>query len=288
MSAKKKKRYAWILIVLMALCCLGGTGLYYAGRPWPSDMRQELAPGVVYYRRAQLVPYMMVAHIVSIEMSNPDLRIIVTPGDPNTDYPLIAETTSDFLEEYGALVAINGDGFTPWYFNSLAGYYPHPGDPVRPNGLAVSEGVQYSPGNGGPTLYISAENEVSFVLVDDSPYNAISGDFMLVTGDAPVEGLDDNHLAPRTAVGYDAYDNRLILVVIDGRQPFYSQGVTIADLADLLLYYGATEAMSLDGGGSSTMAVRGTLGAEVMNSPIEGYLPGRERPVANHLGIWLP
>jgi exopolysaccharide biosynthesis protein len=243
---------------------------------------------VVYYRRAQTVPYMMVAHIVSVDMSNPDLRILVTAGDPNTDYPMIAETTSDFLQETGALVAVNGDGFTPWYFNSLVDYYPRPGDPVRPNGLAASEGVLYSQSNGGPTLYISAENQVSFELADESIYTAISGDFMLVTGDAPVEGLDDSRLAPRTAIGYDAYDNRLILVVIDGRQPFYSQGVTIADLADLLLYYGATEAMSMDGGGSSTMAVRGLLGAEVMNSPIEGYLPGRERPVANHLGIWLP
>jgi exopolysaccharide biosynthesis protein len=235
-----------------------------------------------------MTPYMMVAHIVSINMSNPDLRVIITPGDPNTDYPLTAETTSDFLEESGALVAVNGDGFTPWYYNSPLDYYPHPGDPVRPNGLAASEGVQYSQSNGGPTLYISAENEVSFELINDSIYNAISGDFMLVTGDAPVEGLDDNRLAPRTAIGYDAYDNRLILVVIDGRQPFYSQGVTLADLADLLLYYGATEAMSMDGGGSSTMVIRRPLGPELMNSPIEGYIPGRQRPVANHLGIWLP
>lgn len=284
----KKKRFGCILVILIFLCCLGATAIYYAGRPAPKDLREELAPGVVYYRRTQALPYAMVAHIVSVSMATPELRVIVTPGDPNTEYPLVARTTSDFLERTGALAAINGDGFTPWYFNSLVDYYPHPGDPVRPNGLAASQGVQYSPGNGGPTLYISAENEVSFTASDDAPYNAISGDFMLVTGDVPVAGLDDERLAPRTAVGYDAYDNRLILVVIDGRQPFYSQGVTLADLADLLLYYGATEAMSLDGGGSSTMVVRRGARPEVMNSPIEGYIPGRQRPVANHLGIWLP
>ncbi len=277
-----------ILIVLLILLCIGLPLVYYAGRPLPTAVRRELAPGVVYYRRFHWTPNLMVAHIVSVDLNQPDVRVLVTPGDPGTEYPLRASTTSQFARDYGALVAINGDGFTPWYFNSLLDYYPHSGDPVRPNGFAASEGVVYSPSNGGPVLYISQTNRASFDQSEDPIYNAIAGDRMIVSGGAAVEGLDDNRLAPRTAVGLDAYSNRLILIVIDGRQPFYSQGATLAQLADLLIYYGATDAMSLDGGGSSTMAVRGALGVEVMNSPIDGYIPGRERPVANHLGILVP
>ncbi|MEZ0394966.1 MAG: phosphodiester glycosidase family protein [Anaerolineales bacterium] len=284
----RRKFFLWLVVILGLLCCLGLPALYYAGRPLPTAVRRELAPGVVYYRRFHATPNLMVAHIVSVDLNNPDVRVLVTPGDPAAEYPLAASTTSQFAREYGALVAINGDGFTPWYFNSLLDYYPHPGDPVRPNGLAASEGVVYSEANGGPVLYISQTNRASFNQTEDPIYNAIAGDRMLVVDGAAVPDLDDGRLAPRTAVGLDGYSNRLILIVIDGRQPLYSEGATLAELADLLIYYGATEAMSLDGGGSSTMVVRGVLGVEVMNSPIDGYVPGRERPVANHLGILVP
>jgi len=51
---------------------------------------------------------------------------------------------------------------------------------------------------------------------------------------------------------------------------------------------GAFYAMSLDGGGSSTMVIEGEDGAPViLNSPIDSYIPLRERPVANHLGIYV-
>jgi exopolysaccharide biosynthesis protein len=47
-------------------------------------------------------------------------------------------------------------------------------------------------------------------------------------------------------------------------------------------------AMSLDGGGSSTMVIEGEDGqAVILNSPIDNYIPGRERPVGNHLGIYV-
>jgi len=46
--------------------------------------------------------------------------------------------------------------------------------------------------------------------------------------------------------------------------------------------------MSLDGGGSSTVVIEGKDGKpEILNSPIDIYIPGRERPVGNHLGIYV-
>jgi exopolysaccharide biosynthesis protein len=75
--------------------------------------------------------------------------------------------------------------------------------------------------------------------------------------------------------------------VADGRQPFYSQGATLYEMAELLIYYGAKDAMNMDGGGSSTLVMRNSLGVvQAVNSPIQTGIPGRERPVGNHLGIF--
>ena len=83
---------------------------------------------------------------------------------------------------------------------------------------------------------------------------------------------------PRTAVGFDADGGLLWLVVVDGRQPPLSAGMSLPELAHLVLWLGVDEALNLDGGGSSVMS----LGAQVMNSPSDA---GGERPVAN--SVWL-
>lgn len=66
---------------------------------------------------------------------------------------------------------------------------------------------------------------------------------------------------PRTALGYNA--DTLFLVVADGRQPKYSTGLTLYELASILIELGATEAINLDGGSSSTFVVNDT----VVNKP---------------------
>jgi hypothetical protein len=75
------------------------------------------------------------------------------------------------------------------------------------------------------------------------------------------------------------------MVVVDGRQPFWSHGATLQELAGIFRRLGAADAINLDGGGSTTMAVAGPAGARVVNSPVHTGIPGRERPVANHLGV---
>ena len=100
--------------------------------------------------------------------------------------------------------------------------------------------------------------------------------------------LDDGGVEPRTAIGMNRNGRYLYLIVVDGRQPFYSSGATFTELAKVLIDQGAYIAMSLDGGGSSTMVIEGEEGEPViLNSPIDNYIPGRERPVANHLGIYI-
>ena len=185
-------------------------------------------------------------------------------------------------------VAINGDGFSPWWSRGVADYYPHEGDPVAPRGTAASRGKLYWTSQAAvPTLYISSRTTFSFDA-PAKPFNAIAGETLLVSGGNLLPDLDNSVTQPRSAVGYSRNGRYLYLVVVDGRQPFYSEGMTVKELADLMLSLGADYAMNLDGGGSSTLVVRDSRGqVRVLNSPIDNYIPGRERPVANHLGIYF-
>ena len=80
---------------------------------------------------------------------------------------------------------------------------------------------------------------------------------------------------PRTAAGI-MKDGRIALVTVDGRQPARSVGMTIAELAALMLELGCANALNLDGGGSTTMVA----GGKVVNSPSDA---AGERPVSDAL-----
>lgn len=83
---------------------------------------------------------------------------------------------------------------------------------------------------------------------------------------------------PRTAVAVDPATRTLWLVVVDGRQPGYSTGMTLPELTQLLEGLGAREALNLDGGGSTVLVVRD----QVVNRPSEEK---GERPVVNALAL---
>lgn len=82
---------------------------------------------------------------------------------------------------------------------------------------------------------------------------------------------------PRSAIALSADSSRLMLAVVDGRRP-WSVGMTLSELAEALIALGASEAMNLDGGGSSTLWIRGT----VVNYPSDA---SGERTVGNALFV---
>lgn len=95
-----------------------------------------------------------------------------------------------------------------------------------------------------------------------------------------LEGIGTSFTAarhPRTFVGFNADTSIIYLCTVDGRQSS-SLGMTFGEMANLMVSIGATEAFNFDGGGSTTMVVRG----EVTNSPSD---PAGERSVANSLQI---
>jgi hypothetical protein len=103
---------------------------------------------------------------------------------------------------------------------------------------------------GGPMLI---KNSSKIITATEEVFDAASG----IT---PASG------APRTAIARLA-DGKVALMVVDGRSSA-SRGVSLSELADMLLNLGATDAINLDGGGSSAMVVNGM----VVNAPSDGVL----------------
>ncbi len=62
---------------------------------------------------------------------------------------------------------------------------------------------------------------------------------------------------PRTVLGWNA--ENIMLVTVDGGRPGWSQGLTYLDTANLLRWLGATDALNLDGGGSTAAVAWGQL-----------------------------
>jgi exopolysaccharide biosynthesis protein len=129
----------------------------------------------------------------------------------------------------------------------------------------------------GSTLTLRLILQPDWSTVSD----AIGGGPVLVRDGKPVyranEAFTVSQIAPRhprTAIGQLA-DGRILMVVVDGRQPGYSVGMTTFEMALTMARLGAVRAMQLDGGGSSTIAFEGT----VLNSPSDG----RERPISTAL-----
>jgi len=88
--------------------------------------------------------------------------------------------------------------------------------------------------------------------------------------------VSDGH--PRTAIA-KLKSGQLLLVTVDGRQPGESIGMSLTMLADLLLEFGATEAINLDGGGSTTMVIRN----RTVNKPSDAT---GERPVSDAILVY--
>jgi hypothetical protein len=88
--------------------------------------------------------------------------------------------------------------------------------------------------------------------------------------------VSDGH--PRTAIA-KLKSGEILLVTVDGRQPGESIGMSLTMLADLLLEFGAVEAINLDGGGSTTMVIKNKL----VNKPSDST---GERPVSDAILVY--
>ena len=110
----------------------------------------------------------------------------------------------------------------------------------------------------------------------DAQYILAGGPLIVKDGAVNISMPDDTSFAssrqPRTAVAVDSTGKRVFLVTVDGRQSRYSNGASLQDLGSYLISKGASAAINLDGGGSSTMVVRqpGGYSPLLVNRPSDG------------------
>jgi hypothetical protein len=289
-----------LLSTAIGVCLLGLPLLFYSvrsvQRPSQTNVEQPLFQGINYKREFRSNPRPVMIHIVTVDLTAPGIRALVTPGTPTPDNRKVnARTTANFLVEFKLQLAINANYFYPFREKTPWDYYPGDGDRVTTVGQAISNRVAYSAVQTGwtPALCFLGSQRAQIAERGECPQGTtqgISGSHILVARGKSnffsKKPSDNDSPYPRTAVGIDAEGKKLWLVLIDAKQPFYSEGVTLEELADFLLKLGAYTALNLDGGGSTTLAVEASTGPVLLNAPIHTKLPMRERPVANHLGFY--
>jgi exopolysaccharide biosynthesis protein len=84
------------------------------------------------------------------------------------------------------------------------------------------------------------------------------------------KAINDKH--PRTAMGYTK-DNKLIILVVQGRFPGIAEGVTLTQEAQILKDLGCWEALNLDGGGSSCLLVNGKNTIKPSSDGVQRAIP---------------
>jgi hypothetical protein len=261
--------------------------------------------GIRHTDRTEASPRPLRIHVITIELTNPAIHFLVTPQSGPRD--TIIQTTRQFLSARSAQLAVNAHFFTPfpddgtgttWLVGLAAssattGPYGHAYAPFERN---LGGAFQ----NDLPALNLAADNTATIVLqaasdltgyATDPPvalYNAVSGNEQLLSNGVNVSGTTtfDFTLNPRTAIGI-APGNRLIVLTVDGRQPGISEGMTTAELANLLSTdYGVMDAINLDGGGSTTLVMADPQ-LRVVNVPVGvNNVPGSERLVGSSLAVF--
>jgi hypothetical protein len=259
--------------------------LWWRFRPHPKVEQKSLFTGVNYECQVQNSPVPLVIHALKVDVKQASLRYLVTPTVPTGGHQLQAMTVMEFAKKYPVDIAINGDFFDPWWSKGPWDYYPHSGDGVDVMGYAVSERVVYGKRKSpGATMFISCSHHPSFRKPDEICY-ALSGQWLIKAGRIITKSKGNDIRHPRTGICMDKEESTMWLMVADGRQPHYSEGMTRPEMVAWMEQRNCYHALNLDGGGSSALVARQNGKLETLSSPIHTRIPGRQRPVANHFGL---
>ncbi len=243
------------------------TVLLGGGAALAEDVWTEPYPGVRHLERATSNQKL---HAVTVDLGRPELRVRATRrGERGT-------TVSRFAAEQGCQIAVNGDFFDSGF---------------APEGLAMGDGERWTGSSDGPRWGFVATGEgnrlaitLPELVAEPEPWmrDVVGGTPLLVEEGAPAPAVECAssfcNRNPRTAAGVTRDGRGLILAVVDGRRTG-AAGMSLRELAALMIELGAWRALNLDGGGSSALYIEAEGG--VVNQPSDG----RERGVANHLGV---
>lgn len=270
----------------ITVCLFAAVSLFLTGCHAPSTASfqinkwQPIYRGIDYTSGKSTENLLQQVYAIRVDLTNPDVEFISTPDNGCNPLMTDGQRTSEFLKTYHCNVAFNANPFSPV-------------DQTRPrnlDGLAISNGqIVSKPNIGKPSLLIMKDNHARITDTNENTdlrdvWTAVSG-FNIILSNGTNIG-DSKTIHPRTAVGISQNNRFLFIMVIDGRQPHYSEGATLYETAEWLQRFGAYNGLNLDGGGSTTL-VRSdnNIGAIILNRPINNNEPGNERINGNNLGI---
>ncbi len=227
-----------------------------------------------------------------MDLKNTNLNLRVSRGGSDPDGPGKWQTTllepTKIAEREGFDFVVNGDFFIARGVNDGEGTNAA----FRANQWSLVEGPAMADGKTWsmsekprPCLVVHINHSVTIetrTTPENDAWEVIGGNMLLVKDGLDV-APDEKTRHPRTAVGLDANGDKLIILLVDGRKPGVAVGMSYEELATEMRRLGCQQALNLDGGGSSTMAVRDAITGQItiLNDPTDGH----ERAVANVLGI---
>jgi hypothetical protein len=193
----------------------------------------------------------------------------------------VKELISTYAKRFDLDIAVNGEaGTTP---GKTAPLGPWTGSYVVNGAVIKNEDTDTRPFvyfDRSGNIYYSPENDIVKTF-DDKMFNVIWGRFDLLRDGnlaiSPKDGTQRNPY-PRTVVGMDSTGKYVYLMVVDGRNPDHSMGMTMEECGKILLEVGCHNAMACDQGGSSAMYLKNY---GIITRPADGS----ERVVYTHLGF---
>lgn len=266
-------------------------GLVAASPPvFSAELVSQPFAGVRYFRRTQKVPRPLNIHVVEIDLTHPKVSFQISPSNGVAAGENSARTVRSYVTSVGAQIGLNAS----FFLTSAAG------SNYDNRGIVASRGDVYSPFDGDnrpwPVLNISETNFAQILSQAVQPstttavspavplYNAVSGSERILTNGRITAGAvtfgEPTTLNPRSVVGITS-DRKLLLLAVDGRNAGVSEGMFNSEVADLLLQYGAVDAVNLDGGGSTTLVFADPT-VRVLNRPSDGS----ERAVGASLAVF--
>ena len=280
----------------LRLSCIGLLVLPLVAR---AEVPEHPYPSVNYVYEKRETPQPQKIYVARIDLTDANVRVRVSRGGPDPDGEGKWETTlmrpTKVADREGFDVVINGDFFAHLSGKDAEGAAAlkefKSGIPATVTGPAMTDGKVWATPAKPPGVH-GRSREAS---VDWHGYESASRAFEVIAG-SDVLVKDGKNVAPpptkpgfargphpRTAVGIGDNGKTLILVVIDGRKKGEAIGMSLTDEADVMLKYGANDAINLDGGGSSMLGIRDpkTGKMQIMNTPSDGA----ERSVGNVLGV---
>ena len=198
--------------------------------------------------------------------------------------------TSVHARKHNAAAAINGSFFDMGKHNPIC-YLRIDGKELGLNTPQASDSVHrkyYQYGslalrNGRPIIFVPDSARLAERSLPDA--NIMTAGPLLIHHGQELPQRDDKTFVTnrhnRTAIGVRD-DGTVLLVTVDGRMK-ESEGLSLGDFARLLRYLGCSEALNLDGGGSTTMYVKDYPHGGLVNHPTDNgkYDFKGERGVSN-------